>query len=225
MYFTDAVINGTWETHVKSIIPEKYTKGCLSDPQNVGAIGGVETYGYALCGLGYVRDSIRISSGGERGMLYLWKVGTETTWMQTTAPNRKIECSNILGFFVMMDGITAIYKMPVWVKVVNGCDTAEYYKEDVEFRIECMICRSATEETKILYDRNLLRINSKEEGFADVIVSNMSGRPVAQWRQYLTRGWNDMTDLPVDWHRQVSGMYIVSIHQSGTIYSGKIVKH
>lgn len=34
-----------------------------------------------------------------------------------------------------------------------------------------------------------------------------------------------MTDMPVDWYRQTAGMYIVSIHQSGTIYSGKIVKN
>lgn len=228
MYFTNSVLgNGDpWETHVKAITPEKYTKGCLSDPQDVGTIGGVETYGYSLCGLGYVQDSIRISSGGERGLLYLWKIGTETSWTQTTQPHRKIDCANILSFYhATIPPITFIYKVPVSVKAISGCDTVEYYKEDVEFRIQCMICRSATEETSIIYDRDILRVNALEAGMADIIVSNMSGQPVAQWKQYLTRGWNDMADMPVDWYRQTAGMYIVSVHQSDSIYSGKIIKN
>lgn len=227
MYFTNSVlgIGDPWETHVKTITPEKYTKNCLSDPQDVGAIGGVQAFGGGVCSIGPYQDSVRISSGGERALLYLWKVGTETSWTQTTSPQRHVDCMDFFNFPYTYNNFVFTFKIPVAVKAISGCDTVEYNKEDVEFIAACIICRGSSAELKIIYDRDLLRVNAQEDGMADIIVSNMSGQPVAQWKQFLTRGWNDMTDIPVDWYRQTAGMYIVSIHQSGNINSGKIIKN
>ncbi|MCZ2392950.1 MAG: T9SS type A sorting domain-containing protein [Chitinophagales bacterium] len=226
MYFTNSVlgIGDPWETHVKIITPEKYTKGCISDPQNVGAIGGVQVFGGGVCNIGPYQDSVRISSGGERALLYLWKVGSETSWTQTTSSQRHVDCMDFFNFPYTYNNFVFTFKIPVAVKAISGCDTVEYYKEDVEFIAACIICRGSSTELKIIYDRELLKVNAQEEGMADILVSNMSGQPVAQWKQYLTRGWNDITDMPIDWYKQTAGMYIVSIHQSGTIYSGKIIK-
>lgn len=35
---------------------------------------------------------------------------------------------------------------------------------------------------------------------------------------------NDITEMPISWEKQPSGMYIVSIYQADKQYSGKIIK-
>lgn len=239
MLFTNSVLQlystPEWTTSVRQIIPERFTKGCIDDPQEITSITGVAAFGGNFCSIApafFNQDSVKISGGGEGGKLYRWKIADAVDWTLSTQAFCYVDCETITEQIYSYSNGVFTYYVPVRVQSINGCDTVEYYKNNVPFIVVCPVCREGDEEVheqelEIRYNpyTSDMQFFSNKEVTVSIMLSNLSGQLLMNKKQLLYQGWNDADGLYNRWHTLPAGMYILSVYTSRKIFSEKLIKY
>lgn len=226
--------------------PEAPTQYCLNDSTIIRPMTSLSVSGAAISGAFVYQDSVKINGGGQRALMYRWKLGNLNKWDTTFTPSLKIpiEAFAQLPYTFIAPNIFR-YRFPVEVIAFNGCATRSL-KSTLTFLAVCSTCRFAEEEVsdsalielnaeswkenfdvQIFHDAldQKMNVHSEYDFMGDIHVYSMEGRLMHSSTKWIYAGSNliDFTEIQLD--HSPAGMYLLHLRYNNSIISHKLIKH
>jgi hypothetical protein len=226
--------------------PEQTTGLCLNDSTIIRPMTSLSVSGAAISGAFVYQDSVKINGGGQRALMYRWKLGNLNKWDTTFTPSLKIPIETFaqLPYTFIAPNIFR-YRFPVEVIAFNGCDTKSL-KPTLTFLAVCSTCRFAEEEVsdsalielnaeswkenfdvQIFHDAldQKMNVHSEFDFMGDILVYSMEGRLMHSSTKWIYAGSNliDFTEIQLD--HSPAGMYLLHLRYNNSIISHKLIKH
>lgn len=226
--------------------PEQTTGACLKDSTIIRPMTSLSVSGAAISGAFVYQDSVKINGGGQRALIYRWKLGNLTKWDTTFTPSLKIPLETLAQLpYTFIAPNTFRYRFSVEVIAFNGCATRSL-KNTLTFLAVCSTCRFAEEEmpdssliemnaeawkenfdVKIFHAANDQKINiiSENDFIGELAVYSMDGRIIHSFKKWILSGYNliDFTEVQLD--RSPAGMYLLHLRHNNSIITHKLIKH
>jgi len=224
--------------------PEVETQFCLQDSTIIRPMTSLSVSGGAAASGFVFQDSVKINGGGQRALMYRWKLGNINKWDTTYTPSLKVSLETLSQLpYTIISPNTLRFRFQVEVIAFNGCATRSL-KNTLNFLAVCAICRfgeddeTPSEEDKPVkywkedFDVEVfhsvinkqINIQSDLDFVGDVSIYSMDGRQIYSQRTWLYTGANliDYAILQLD--RYPAGMYLLEIRHNDSIITHKLIK-